>query len=149
MAQNFDKYTGKKVVVVRTVSGQTEAEEIEGTCEVGNELGLLVKPKGKTQLELIDAESVVEVRYAEESVKKLARKTLKVVEFGQARSHLLERHGWTLAQVNGISEKEALDAHEQIDHEANDLGHVHGDKKATARAQAVENAEPEAAESVA
>jgi len=137
MAQNFEKFTGKKIVVVHKVDGKVDAEESEGTAEVGNEGGILFKPKGKTQLVLLEAGNIIEVRFVEDKPKNLARKVLKPVQFGQARNHLLERHGYTLAAVNALTEQSAFDEHEQIDHEAQDLGHVHGDKEATPRAEAV------------
>jgi len=140
MSQNYDQFAGKRVIVVHRVDGKTDAEEVEGTAEAANDQAILLKPKGKTQLQLIEAGNIEDVRFVEDKPKALARKTLKVVQFGQARNHLLERHAFTLSQVNEMSEQEALEKHEGIDHEASDLGHVHGDKDATPRAEAVEAA---------
>lgn len=129
---NLAKFTGKKVVVVHTPDGKTDAEELEGTAEAANDNGILVKPKGKTQLVLIEAARIEDVRFVDEKPKALSRKTLKIVQFGQARAHLLERHAWTVKQVNEISEKDAFELHEKIDHEKLDLGHVHGEKEKAA-----------------
>lgn len=132
---DYSQYNGKKVTVVRNPADSSDAVEIEGTVQVGNEQGLLIKPKGKTSFDLIPAEEIEEVRIAPEKSKKLTAKTLKVVELGSARSHLLERHGLSLTDANNVTEEEAFEAHEATDH--SDLGHVHGDKNATPRAEAV------------
>jgi hypothetical protein len=136
---SYAKYEGRKVVVVYKVDGQTDAVEQEGLAEVANEGGILFKPKGKTQMILLEAANIEEVNFIEDKPKKLDRKTLKLVLFGNARSHLLERHGYRLGDVNDMSEQDAYDLHEGIDHDAEDLGHVHKDKSDTARAEAVES----------
>lgn len=139
MAHELEQYNGKKVVVVKK-NKEGGADEIEGTVQSGNELGLLVKLKGKTTADIIEAADIVEVRYVVDAPKALERKVLKVVEFGQARNHLLERHGFTLAQINAMDEKAAFDTHNSVDHVYADLGHEHGDKKKTERVEAVDAA---------
>lgn len=126
---NLTQYSDKKVVVVRKQEDGS-AKEVEGTVQTANELGLLIKPKGQTKFDLIPADEIEDIRLAQSTAKAIARKTLKVVELGQARSHLVERHAFTLSQVNAMSEEEAFQTHEGIDHEAGDLGHVHGSKDA-------------------
>lgn len=121
---DFSQYTGKKVVVTRNLEDGT-AGEIEGTVQIGSAIGLLLKPKGKSGAELIEAESIEQVVEQAEAPKKLTRKVLKPIPYGQARTHLLERHGATLTDINGVSEEEALAIHAEIDHEADDLGHTH------------------------
>lgn len=125
--KNLSQFANKKVTVVHTVEGQEEAVETEGTVSVANEGGVLIKPKGKTQMVLIEAANIEDVRYVEEKPKEIKAKMLKPVEFGQARSHLLERHGFYLEAVNKLSEKEAYEQHEAIDHK--NLGHYHGVKE--------------------
>jgi hypothetical protein len=137
---DYSKYNGKKVVVVRAVAGSTDAEEVEGTAQVANATGVLLKPKGQTKLELIDAANIEDIRFVEDEQKDLGVKTLKIVDYGQARNHLLERHGFTLPTVNAMTEKEAYELHGGIDHVAAELGHIHGDKTKTERVQAVEAA---------
>lgn len=141
---DYSKFEGKKVKLVRNEEGVTNAVEIEGTVQSGNALGILIKPKGKTNFELIPAAEIESVEFIMETAKNLDCKTLKVVEFGQARAHVLERHGWTLKQVNTISELDAYEKHAKLDHVASDLGHVHGEKDKTDRAEAVAAATVEA-----
>jgi len=136
---DLTEFNDKKVVVIKKADDGS-ATEIEGTVQSGNALGLLIKPKGKTKFELIVADDIEEVRPVREEAKALTRKTLKVVELPQARNHLLERHAYTLAQVNAMSDDEALEAHNGIDHEASDLGHVHGEKGKSDREAAIESA---------
>lgn len=133
---NNEQYVGKKVLV--TVKGENgDAVEVEGTVDVGNDLGLVIKPKGKTRLDIIEQDDIIEIKYVADAPKPLAAKTLKVVEFGQARNHLLERHGYTLTDINKMDEQAAFDFHASLDHVALNLGHVHGAKEATPAAAAV------------
>ena len=133
---DYTKYTGKKVKLIRNEEG-ADAVEMEGTVQSANELGVLIRPKGKTQFELIPAGEVESIEFIDDKPKDLVVKTLKVVEFGQGRAHLLERHNYTLTDVNKLSELEGYDLHNLIDHAAENLGHIHGDKAATPRAEAV------------
>ena len=131
---DYDKFVGKRVVLTRNLkepNAQGElAVEIEGTLEAANEMGVMFKPKGQIKPEIFDLGEIEEVRYAPEKAKKIKAKKLKPVEFGQAKSHLLERHGLTLTKVNGFTEEQALEYHNAIDHVAADLGHVHEAPKA-------------------
>lgn len=135
---DLTQYSGKKILVTRKIEGKVDAEEVEGKAEVANATGILLKPKGQIKLEIISIEDIIEVKFVQVEQKPLSRKVLKVIEFGQAQVHLLDRHGLTLTAVNKMTEKEAFEGHQSIDHEAADLGHTHGDKKKTARSEAVE-----------
>ena len=143
MAQDLTQYVNKKVILVRAPAGGGDAEEIEGTIQAANPEGVLIKPKGKTQFDLVPAAEIDDLRLAPEKDKGVTRKTLRVVELGSARTHLAERHGLTLAEVNGLEEEAAFERHAAIDHEGGDLGHNHGDKAKTERAEAVETAAAE------
>lgn len=138
---DFSKYDNKQVVVVRNLPDKNEAVEVEGKVQVGNAMGLLIKPKGKVQFELIHANEIVEVRYVAEKLKPLKAKELKPVEYGSARAHLLERHGVDLDWINSNAEEAALEYHSTLDHEALKLGHVHKAVNESARSQAVAEAE--------
>jgi hypothetical protein len=139
---SLSTYEGKKVIVTVNLKEPNEkgesAIEIEGTAQNANDLGILLKPKGKTNLELIEAADIEDVRYAPEPDKKLTAKSLKDVEYGQAKQHLLDRHGLTLTDINSLTEQAALDYHSGLDHKALDLGHVHGAKASEERAAALE-----------
>ncbi|HEY6021857.1 MAG TPA: hypothetical protein VIY48_18930 [Candidatus Paceibacterota bacterium] len=130
---DYEKYVDKKVVLTHNLSEPNAdgnlAEEVEGTVMAVSGEMLMLKPKGKTNPILIELANVERIDFAPEKAKNLARKKLKIVQFGNARAHLLERHGYTLTEVNEITENEAFASHEDIDHEAADLGHVHVDKE--------------------
>lgn len=129
MTETLDltQFDGKKVIVQHQ-DGEGNVVETEGTVQTGNELGLLIKPKGKASVEIIEAATIEGVELAPEKAKKVGVKWLKDVELGQARQHLLDRHGATVTEVNALNEQQAFEAHADIDHEAEDLGHRHGEK---------------------
>lgn len=141
--ENLEQYTGKKVLVTVKAEDGTFTE-VEGTVEVGTPDGVLIKPKGKTKIDLIEAASIEEIKYVAEAPKAITAKKLKLVTFGQARGHLLERHGYKLADINGMTEQAAFDFHAGLDHKALDLGHVHEDKAETPAGAAVAAAEADA-----
>lgn len=142
--RDFTDFTGKKVIITRNLAEPNEAGdtavELEGKAESANSLGILFKAKGKTGLELIEASEIEDVRLAPETDKKLTAKTLKVTELGSAKQHLLDRHGLTLTDINGLDEGAAHTYHAELDHKSLDLGHVHGAKPAEERAAALEAA---------
>lgn len=134
-------YTGfvtKKVILIRNLSEPNEkgesAVELEGTLEAANASGVMFKPKGQVKPDIINASEIEDIRLAPEKAKKITAKVLKPIQLGQARSHLLERHGLTLSEVNGLSEEDAFKYHEGIDHKEADLGHVHGEKESQSKA---------------
>lgn len=127
-ADQLAEYAGKQVTIVRNLADSNEAVEVEGKVQVGNQLGLLIKPKGKVQFDLIPIDEIEEVSLAKEGNKALKRSKLQPVKVGQARRHLLERHGYTLAWVNSVTEEQAAEHHDEINHEEADLGHIHVEK---------------------
>lgn len=146
---DYKKFEGKRVRLVRNLDKPNEngesAVEMEGKVEVVNEQGILIKPKGKVQLDLLTNDEIEEIDFAPEKAKVLKARQLKPIEHGQARNHLLERHGWTLDKANAITEAEALELHGEIDHVAENLGHVHVSKEESERDQAVAQAEADEA----
>lgn len=136
--ENLEQYNGKRVLV--TTKNGDEANEIEGTVESGNPLGLLIKPKGKTNLVLLEIDQVIEIKVVTPPVaqKALKAKKLRKVELGQARTHLLERHGYSLKDINAMTEEAAFEFHASLDHVSLDLGHVHADAEPVVEAIADE-----------
>ena len=147
--KDFSEFVDKKVILVQNLKEPNEkgegAVEIEGTVVAANAIGILLKPKGQVKPVIIEVGDVEQIGYAPEKIKAIKAKMLKPITYGQAKSHLLERHGMTLTDVNKLSEEEALKYHNGLDHKVLDLGHVHGDKASTARAEAVAAAEGDAA----
>jgi hypothetical protein len=142
---DLTEYTGKKVVV--TVKAEDDgSEELEGKVEAASAIGLLLKPKGRTDLRLLEADDILDVETGTEPVRKLTVKYIKEVDEGQYRRHLVDRHGMTLSYINTLTEDQAKEIHESTDH--SDLGHQHGERpkrastrERTARDEAIEAAE--------
>lgn len=142
---DLTKFQGKRVLVQVKLDQPNEKGEtlieVEGKAEAANALGILLKPKGRTQVDLIEADKIESVELAPDTEKKLAARTISNAEYGKARQHLLDRHGCSLEQVNALNEDQAFSQHQAIDHKASGLGHVHGEKKAAEeRAEALEKA---------
>ena len=129
--EQLAQYANKRVKFVHNLDEANEkgekAVEVEGTVQTGNELGLLVKPKGQVSFKIFHRDSIEpdSITLVEDKSTKLKRSKLQPVKIGQARRHLLERHGFTLSYVNGLTEEQAMKVHDEIDHEMEDLGHVH------------------------
>lgn len=139
---DLTKYQGQKVIVQVKLDEPNEKGEtlveVEGKAEAANALGVLIKPKGRTQVELIEAGKIEAIELAPETEKKLTARSLLPIDLGKARQHLLDRHGWTLDQANQATEESAHEQHEALDHTGG--GHVHEAKKAEERAEGVEEA---------
>lgn len=129
---DLSQYTNKAVTVVRKLAEPNEkgetAIEIEGKVQIGNDVGLLIKPKGKVQFDLIPRSEIEDVYLTPEKSKKLVASKIRPVGIGNIRRHLLDRHGVTLEWANKVSEEQAKEYHDGLDHVANNLGHVHVEK---------------------
>lgn len=146
-AEELEQYNGKRVVVTKNLKEPNEkgelAVEIEGTVEAANALGLMVKPKGRVNLELIELADIEAVAFAPEKLTPIKQKVLKLVTHGEARKHLAERHGIDLEWINANSEAAALEYHNSLDH--TNLGHRHEAKDKAPAAEAVAESEDNAA----
>ena len=140
MSQDYSQFDGKKVVVTLT-----NESTLEGTVDSGNEMGLLFKPKGKASLDLIEASQIVKVESAPDVPKKLAVKALLPLRDTQSRQHLVDRHGYKIADIEGLSDEDSLTFHEgDVPHEG--LAHSHdGKPKAAKDAEGDAEAEADAA----
>lgn len=131
-AETMDQYQGQKVIArVTPENGEGDVESLEGKAEVANESGLLLKVKGRSGLQLIALDRVEALEFAPETPKKIATKTVKVIGYGKVRQHLADRHGWTVSDLEEVSEEDALNTHQGLDHKVEGIAHVHGDKKAS------------------
>lgn len=139
---DLSKFVDQRVrLVVNPKAGEEgKATEVEGTALAANELGVLLKPKGRTQAELVELAQIESISLAPEKLKELKSKRLDPVKPGSARQHLLDRHGFSLERVNKLTEDAALKSHGEIDHSS--LGHYHAEKEAEAsqREEAIDKA---------
>ncbi len=128
-ALDLTQYSGKKVVVYATnKEDPSVTDEIEGTVQIGTAVGLLIKLKGKSVAEIIEAERIDSIEAAPEPEKKIRVRYVKDVTVETVRKHLVDMHAVKLSDINGMTGQSALDWHASMDHEALDLGHRHGEK---------------------
>lgn len=126
VTEDLTQWKDRKVIVTinKTDSeGQPTAEEIEGVVENASAIGLLIKPKGKGTVEMVEATDIESIVPVAEKPKPLKSKSVKEIPFGQVRAHLLVSHGAQLSEINNMTEEDALKTHDAIDHA--DLGHQH------------------------
>lgn len=130
--QDFSAFVGKKVILQHntTVDDKPETVEIPGELLAWNSEACCIKPKGLTQVKIINSPEIEDIRLADSESPKIKVRTLRPIELGGARTHLLDRHGMTLTSINEISEEDAFSFHETINHQGEDLGHVHVAPKA-------------------
>lgn len=122
--RDFTSFTGKKVKVVLGPDAEGgENRTVEGKVELGTPQGIMLKAKGKT--DLLRGEEIIDISELADAPKLLKAKSLKPVDVNTVKSHVLERHGATLAYVNQTSAEDVFTWHSQQDHVALDLGHVH------------------------
>jgi hypothetical protein len=124
---DYSEYNEKRVTLIVNSEDGT-AQELEGTIVAGNALGVMFKPKGSSKTDIIEGSNIVEVRLAPAKPKKLTVKKLKPIAVGQVRQHLVDRHGYTIADIEKMGEAEAAKFHDELDHSG--LGHRHTDSAA-------------------
>lgn len=98
-------------------------KEVTGTIRAATTAGVPYKEKGKSNLELTTVDQIEEIDYAPAKAKAVTQKKLKPIEFGQARQHLVDRHGVEMTWAKEADEKAALEYHLTLDH--SNLGHLH------------------------
>lgn len=116
---------------------QDDGEEVtkEGRVDTASAAGLLFKEKGKADLHIITPEAIVGIEVAPTKDPKVTVKKLQPIPLGRVRQHLADRHGYRPADLNAMSEQQAFDLHEQLDH--TELAHKH--EVPAAKAEATED----------
>lgn len=112
-----------KEAVFHLVQDDGSLKEVTGTIKAATVAGVPFKEKGKPGLELTTADKIEEIDYAPTKPKPVTQKKIKPVEYGNARQHLVDRHGVELAWAKEADEKSAFEYHKTLDH--SNLGHVH------------------------
>lgn len=113
-----------KESILHLVQEDGTLKEVTGTIKMATVAGIAFKAKGKPGMELIDStEKIEEIDYAPVKAKSVTQKKIKPIEFGQARQHLIDRHGVELSWAKDADEKAAFEYHAGLDH--TNLGHVH------------------------
>lgn len=119
-----------KQVILHLIQEDGSVSEINGKIEAAAEYGIAFKEKGKRDVDLVELSSIDEVVEAASKPRGLPQKKLRAVTVASARTHLLERHGLTRTEVNRLTDEEAFDQHNEIDH--TDLGHDHNEPEVNA-----------------
>jgi hypothetical protein len=128
---NFDEYVGKRVTLTRLEGEGDSQKEVQLEATVDSFAGdiLLIKPKGKSNFDMVTTSEIKDITLAPDS-NALKPKRMDPIRLGNVRQHYADRHGASLTELNGITEEEAFAAHEALDHKAEDLGHYHAVKPA-------------------
>lgn len=119
-------YIGKKVDLVLNDDG--EQVDLTGKIESANSLGFVFKPFGSPKVALYEVGQIVNLALAAEKEAPLKPRRINPVDMGNVKRHLVDRHGYPLADIDTMSADDALDFHEtQVQHAS--LSHFHADAK--------------------
>lgn len=113
----------KKEAVIHLQQEDGSLKETIVTIQAATVAGVVYKEKGRSNIELTEVAKIEEISAAPVKPKPVQQKKLKPIEFGQARQHLLDKHGVLLTWAKEADEQAAFDYHATLDH--TDLGHVH------------------------
>jgi hypothetical protein len=127
------EYQGKKVrftlALREPVDGQSTAK-VEGHVDLvaPDESALIIKEKGHSMTRLIEASMIQldTIEFIYETPRALKARRLDPLSVAHARQHLLDRHEFHLAAINGMTDDQAWVAHKDIDH--GPLGHYHAER---------------------
>lgn len=136
MANVLD-YIGKRVDL--ELNDEGEVLNLTGTIESANSLGFVFKPFGSPKVALYETAQVEDIGLAEQKEPVLKARRLNPVDMGNVKRHLVDRHGYPLADINEMKADDALKFHnEDVDHGA--LSHYHAE--APVKEDKVEQADP-------
>ncbi|QDF18292.1 hypothetical protein SEA_DAKITI_79 [Gordonia phage Dakiti] len=117
-------YADKRVELLTT-----EAEDyVTGTVASASPQAIAFKEKGRSSLTLVPADQIKDIRIAPESEADMKARRLNIVNLDSVKRHLVDRHGYALADINAMSPEQALSFHDGIDHTP--LSHFHADPPA-------------------
>ena len=129
-------YVDKRVSLL--VAGSDEP--VIGTVASAGPGAIAFKEKGKSALALVPSDQIVEIHIALEAEPDMKARRLNLVTLDSVRRHLVDRHGYALADINGMAPEKALAFHDEIDHSP--LSHYHADPpKKGAASEGTEGAE--------
>jgi hypothetical protein len=135
--------SGKRISLTFHDKDSGESQTLEGRVEIGSEVGLMFKEKGKSNVLLIEASQIDAVGELAPKEPNVSVKTLQPIPLGRIRQHLADRHGYKRSDVNGLSEAQAEELHDSLDH--SELAHKHEVPKAQTEAGSESDGEADAA----
>jgi hypothetical protein len=125
---DLTQFSDKKVTVTFRADGSGEPTTKEGLVQAASAAGILFKEKGKADIHIIEPGWIDSIDMAPEKEPKVTTKKLQPVPEGRVRQHLADRHGYLVDDLNKMTEAQATELHDGIDH--NGLGHIHETPKA-------------------
>ncbi|ANA85941.1 hypothetical protein SEA_GOURDTHYMES_78 [Gordonia phage GourdThymes] len=117
-------YADKRVELL-TVGAE---EAVIGTVASASPQAIAFKEKGRSSLTLVPAEQIADIRIAPEAEVDMKARRLNLVNLDSVKRHLVDRHGYALADINAMAPEQALGFHDSIDHTP--LSHFHADPPA-------------------
>jgi len=116
------EYKGKNVIM-HLIQPDGSLEEVEAHIEGASPAGVAYKVKGKREVQLAEPDGIEQIEIAPVKEKKASQKKLGIIEAHNVRSHLVDRHGYSLSKANSMDDAACESIHSMIDH--TDLGHRH------------------------
>lgn len=103
-------------------------EPVIGTVASAMPQAIAFKEKGKSNLTLINKDQIASIHIAPEAEAEMKARRLNIVNLDNVKRHLVDRHGYALADINKMTPEQALNFHDTIDHSP--LSHYHADPPA-------------------
>lgn len=119
-------YEGKKVEI--KLDGKED--ELIGLVVSANDKMLGFRPKGRSNLDLILAHEIEDIRVAPDAEVEMRARRLNLVSIDTVKRHLVDRHGYALADINAMTPEDSLEFHSSLDHTP--LSHYHADPPSAA-----------------
>lgn len=134
---------GKNILVQEEDDAQPEGyREVAGRCAAATAKdGIVLRLRGRTHI--IPMEKVIDI-IPEGKSRKIVILQVGPVQEGGMRQHLLDRHGFSMARIEAMTEEAALLEHARIDHEG--YAHRHTPRQRTAPVELRRAALPAVAE---
>ncbi|ANA86039.1 hypothetical protein BH766_gp70 [Gordonia phage Demosthenes] len=121
---DLDEYVGRKVSFTLAEEG-AEPVQVEATIEATSEQFTFYKPKGKSNGVMVPTAQISNPALAPEAVAELKPRRLNPIAITNIKRHLVDRHGYPLADIDAMTPEAAFEFHESLDHSP--LGHFHAD----------------------
>lgn len=156
MGAAITDYVGQRVEVRFThdaLDGESDPNQrvVVGKVENANAIGFVFKPAGSSKSRLYQVDHIETIQMAPEAEPVLKARRLDPANLKNVKRHLVDRHGYTLTDINEMTPERALEFHDSMDHTEQDLSHFHAEAKPKAGqaeqpAPGQNETEPESAE---
>lgn len=121
----LEDFKGKFCTITLAEEDGTPGEPKEYLVEEANGGFFILREKGKSSGGLIEGSRILSFEPPAKKVFPLKAKRLNPVDANAVKRHLLDAHGYRVSDINGLTEEQAVELHDGIDHKDLDLGHFH------------------------